>query len=127
MVHDHDFDLDDHWSGGGRFQSLEKENDFSHCWHQAADADDYAWQQKLRIDQLLDRQNEIYANEGSMALDDATAVHFAVVELGVMSGTPMDLQMSSGNASNRSTWKPGEQQCHAKCKVFESGSTACHS
>ena len=68
------------------WKSLEK--DLTHCWNQAADGDDYAWQQKLRIDQLftrtdnLDRQCESFANEASMALDYATGVHFAVVELG---------------------------------------------
>ena len=64
------------------------EKDFSHCWNQVADSDDYEWQLKEQIDQFytrtdnLDRQNEIYANEGSMALDYVTGVHFAVVELG---------------------------------------------
>ena len=45
------------------------EKDFSHCWNQVADSDDYEWQLKEQIDQFytrtdnLDRQNEIYANE----------------------------------------------------------------
>ena len=72
------------------------EKDLSDCWHQAADADDYAWQLKQQIDQLfkrtenLDRQMRRLQMKAAWPWTMSEVFTLQLWNLGVLSGASVD-------------------------------------